>query len=155
MAQDEISPLLPLKLLPNLLQEPAGLESGKVRRDLKIDCTVRDEYSGDLVNLEEQIHRIFYQHGRIRPHDRVLCYFPKYMQLYFDTTECLLWGSECANLELSVKLYLGIMAASCYQCTYLLNILEAQFVLHGGDVSWVTDGLKAVPSKIAQFAKTN
>jgi len=54
-----------------------------------------------------------------------------------------------------VKLYLGMMAASVYNCTYLLNILEAQFVINGGDISWVTEGLEAVDSRVRKFSEIN
>jgi hypothetical protein len=45
----------------------------------------------------------------------------------------LIW-QETGSLDLKTKLYLGIMAVSCFNCTYLMNILEEQFVLNGGDI---------------------
>lgn len=53
------------------------------------------------------------------------------------------------------KLYLGIMAASCYQSEYLVNILEEQFVLGGGNLEWITEGLKKVEPRLAKFAEIN
>ena len=47
------------------------------------------------------------------------------------------------------------MAVSCYHCDYLLNILEEQFVLEGGDLTWITEGLVRVDPKLARFSELN
>lgn len=47
------------------------------------------------------------------------------------------------------------MAVSCYNCHYLINILEEQFVLSGGEPEWITQGLKAVEPRVASFAEIN
>ena len=47
------------------------------------------------------------------------------------------------------------MAVSCYNCEYLLKILEEQFVLSGGNFDWITHGLKAVDYRVAKFADLN
>lgn len=47
------------------------------------------------------------------------------------------------------------MAVSCFNCDYLLNILEEQFVLCGGNIEWITHGLKAVDPRVAKFAEIN
>ncbi len=54
-----------------------------------------------------------------------------------------------------MKLYLGIMAVSCFNCEYMLNILEEQFVLNGGNLEWITGGLKKVDPRLAKFAEIN
>lgn len=54
-----------------------------------------------------------------------------------------------------MKLYLGIMAVSCFNCEYMLNILEEQFVLNGGNLEWITVGLKKVDPRLAKFAEIN
>ena len=54
-----------------------------------------------------------------------------------------------------MKLYLGIMAVSCYNCEYLLNMLEVQFVLNGGNLEWITEGLRKVDPRLAKFAEVN
>jgi hypothetical protein len=58
-------------------------------------------------------------------------------------------------LSLDMKLYLGIMAVSCFNCEYMLNILEEQFVLNGGNLEWITVGLKKVDPRLAKFAEIN
>jgi hypothetical protein len=58
-------------------------------------------------------------------------------------------------LSLDMKLYLGIMAVSCFNCEYMLNILEEQFVLNGGNLEWITGGLKKIDPRLAKFAEIN
>jgi hypothetical protein len=40
------------------------------------------------------------------------------------------------------------MAVSLYDSEYLLKILEEQFLLYGGDVTWLTEGFKKVDQKL-------
>lgn len=40
------------------------------------------------------------------------------------------------------------MAVSCYECEYLLKIQEEQFLINGGDISWLTGGLKKIDPKL-------
>ena len=75
------------------------------------------------------------------------------MEHYTKTTELLVWQE--GNLSLEIKLYLAIMAVSCYNCEYLLTILEEQFVLNGGNLQWITHGLKKVDPRVARFAEVN
>ena len=51
-------------------------------------------------------------------------------------------------LPITWKYYIGIMAVSCFECDYLLKILEEQFLLYGGDVLWLTEGVKKVNCKL-------
>ena len=47
------------------------------------------------------------------------------------------------------------MAVSCYECEYLLKLLEEQFLLYGGDVEWLTCGMKVVDKKLLMIAELN
>jgi len=58
-------------------------------------------------------------------------------------------------LPITWKYYIAIMAVSCYECEYLLKILEEQFLLYGGDVKWLTDGLKIVDKKLQMISELN
>lgn len=51
-------------------------------------------------------------------------------------------------LPLTWKFYIAIMAVSCYDCEYLIKILEDQFLLYNGDIDWLTQGLKSVDPKL-------
>ena len=64
-------------------------EKGEVIREGKDLCidSIYDEYDQSEVNLRSLLDRVFYTNGRIRPHERILCWFPKYLQLYLDALE--------------------------------------------------------------------
>mmetsp|Transcript_42704 Transcript_42704/g.30800 ORF Transcript_42704/g.30800 Transcript_42704/m.30800 type:complete len:80 (+) Transcript_42704:843-1082(+) len=47
------------------------------------------------------------------------------------------------------------MAVSCYDCEYLIKILEDQFLLVNGDIDWLTQGLKSVDPKLQRISKLN
>lgn len=47
------------------------------------------------------------------------------------------------------------MAVSCYECEYLLKIQEEQFLLWGGDINWLTQGLKAIDKKLERISELN
>ena len=47
--------------------------------------SVMDTYYGKEVPLKSLLDDIFYTHGRVRPHERVLCWFPKYLEYFLNT----------------------------------------------------------------------
>ena len=47
------------------------------------------------------------------------------------------------------------MAVSCYECDYLLKVLEEQFVLNDGDPRWLQLGLQAAEPKLQVIAPFN
>lgn len=53
------------------------------------------------------------------------------------------------------KYYIAIMAVSCYDCIYLLKLLEEQFLLSGGEQSWLIKGLTRVPKKLQRLGEVN
>lgn len=58
-------------------------------------------------------------------------------------------------LPVSWKYYIAIMAVSCYQNTYLIKILEEQFLLNGGHTDWLIEGLKKVDKKLQNLGEFN
>lgn len=54
-----------------------------------------------------------------------------------------------------INYYLAIMAVSCYQCEYLMILLQEQFLLSGGQLEWLLIGLDAVDPKIKRIAVLN
>lgn len=78
------------------------------------------------VNVKAILDDLFFENGRIRPHERILCWFPKYLEYFTETTDAVMGKSSDDSdvLRMDQKLYLAIMAVSCYHCDYLLNILE-------------------------------
>jgi sestrin len=63
--------------------------------------------------------------------------------------------SESGILPITWKFYIAIMAVSCYDCEYLMFLLTEQFILHGGDIEWITLGLKSVDPKLQRIATLN
>jgi hypothetical protein len=150
LSEDPISSFFDLEMCPRVLNLPVDIDtqSGEIlRKDPNFSLElVTDSYDMSEVALKELIDDLFYEHGRIRPHERIMCWFPKYLQYFIRSYKEIVVGSDDSKgvLKLEQKLYLGIMAVSCYKCDYLLNILEEQFVLVGGNLEWLADGLKKV-----------
>jgi hypothetical protein len=79
--------------------------------------------------------------------------FPEYLQMQFKLINDLM---NCSSvLPATHRYYLAIMAVSCYNCDYLLKILEEQFILHDGDPKWLHFGLKVVDPKLRLIAELN
>jgi hypothetical protein len=84
---------------------------------------VWDEYDKSKVNLKALLDRIFLTNGRLFHHERILCWFPKYLGLFYEAHDLTMNRQDDA-LPVTWKYYLSIMAVSCYECEYLLKILE-------------------------------
>ena len=130
LEEDPISSYFDLQSLPRVLNLPQGIDqnSGEIiRKDPEFSLeTVFDKYDSSNVQMKTLLDDLFYEHGRIRPHERILCWFPKYLEYFIQSSKDIVGGSDNDSgvLKLEQKLYLGIMAVSCYKCDYLLNILE-------------------------------
>lgn len=120
--------------------------------DFDLSTTV-DEYDNSTINLQELLDRIFFTNGRLAHHERVLCWFPKYLQYFEETNDTLMIHEDV--LPVTWKYYIAIMAISCYECEYLLKLLEEQFLLNGGNVEWLTKGLKKIDKKLERLSTLN
>lgn len=58
-------------------------------------------------------------------------------------------------LPVTWKYYIAIMAISCYECEYLLKLLEEQFLLNGGNVGWLTKGFRKIDKKLERLSIFN
>ena len=105
------------------------------------------------MDLEALLTEIFITNGRLLHHERLLCQFPEYLRQQFRFINDLM--NSHTVLTASYRYYLAIMAVSCYNCEYLLRILEEQYVLNGGDQSWLSIGLEAVDPKLRLIASLN
>ena len=114
---------------------------------------VWDEYDKSEVNLKQMLDRMFFTNGRLFHHERILCWFPKYLEKFFEAHDLLMNRQDI--LPITWKYYLSIMAVSCYECEYLLKILEEQFLLYGGDIDWLNNGLKKVEGKLQKIGEIN
>lgn len=113
-----------------MLNLPCEIDSatGEVKRlQLDFDITqVSCPYGKCSVPLKAILDDLFFENGRLRPHERILCWFPKYLEFFTETTNNVMGKSSDDSdvLRMDEKIYLAIMAVSCYRCDYLLNILE-------------------------------
>jgi hypothetical protein len=95
-----------------------------VRRRNQINLeAVYDEYAKAEVNLKSLLDRIFLTNGRLFHHERILCWFPKYLDLFYEAHDRTMNRQDDA-LPVTWKYYLSIMAVSLYDCEYLLKNLE-------------------------------
>lgn len=95
-----------------------------------------DEYAPDEeVNLEEIVSRLFLIDARLFKHYRLLAWFPTYLKMFIESQCFLMDNNQGGNEELChegetdifpayVNYYIAIMAVSCYQCDYLLVLLQ-------------------------------
>jgi hypothetical protein len=105
------------------------------------------------LDLESLLTEIFINNGRLLHHERLLCFFPEYLQLQFKLINELM--NMHTVLPVQYRYYLSIMAVSCYNCDYLLKILEEQFILNEGNPKWLKYGLKSADSKLRAIAEFN
>ena len=134
LQEDQFSTFFESSECPQILNLPSSVDpaNGEVIRkskDFSVE-SVTDDYFGDQVPLKSLLDDIFYTHGRVRPHERILCWFPKYLEYFLNTSNAMIGKSKADSTVLNIqdKLFLAIMAVSCYKCDYLLGILEEQFV---------------------------
>jgi PA26 p53-induced protein (sestrin) len=81
---------------------------------------VYDEYDKTNVNLKALLDKIFLTNGRLFHHERILCWFPRYLEQFYDAHDTIMNRQDV--LPLTWKYYISIMAVSCYECEYLLKI---------------------------------
>lgn len=114
---------------------------------------VYDEHAKEHMNLQALLDKIFLTNGRLFHHEKILCWFPKYLSHFVETSEVLMNREDV--LPITWKYYIAIMAVSCYDCEYLVKILEEQFLLYGGDVAWLMHGLKKADKKLERLGELN
>ena len=66
---------------------PQGIseETGDVIREEENLTEVFCQYGNCQVPLKSILDDLFFEHGRLRPHERVLCWFPRHLQLSAET----------------------------------------------------------------------
>ena len=108
------------------------------------------------VDVSGLLNKLFIENGRLYHHEVLLCkWFPRYLDLFSQANETLGMSRHDDALPAPWKCYIAIMAISCYECDYLLKTLEEQFLLCGGNIQWLVDGLKAVDPKLATLSDLN
>lgn len=93
--------------------------------------------------------------ARLLLHENFFFLFSDYYKLY-DSTMNLIFKHD--NLiPVKIKIYLAIMAVSSISSMYLLQHLEQEFLLAGGDIDWLINGLNSftISTKLKMIAKFN
>ena len=100
LTEDPISEFFHLSDCPKVLNLPSDVtDSGEVIREqanFSIE-KVFDKYDNNDVELKKLLDGIFYKHGRILPHKRILCWFPKYLEFYSNTYDKVIGSSANEN----------------------------------------------------------
>jgi hypothetical protein len=98
LTEDPISTYFGINEVPKVLNLPSAIDpvtEAVIRADKDFSVeSVKDPYFGDEVKLKSLLDDIFYTHGRIRPHERILCWFPKYLEYFLDTSNVLIGKSK-------------------------------------------------------------
>jgi hypothetical protein len=91
-----------------------------------------DDYEKQEVNLRGILEKLFLEYGRAF-HPNLLMtmnsfHFPLYLQHFTNAHSALGLTSSADIMSSQWKIYLAIMAVSCYECGYLQAFLEEQFI---------------------------
>ncbi|XP_071865589.1 sestrin isoform X1 [Bombus fervidus] len=110
----------------------------------------------DLNNLDEKTHILlmdaFLQNNRLDHVSRVMASHPTYLEHFLRTQHFILRGD--GPLPYDYRHLIAIMAAGRHQCSYLINLQKGEFILQGGDPSWLR-GLKSIPGKLQDLYEIN
>lgn len=117
-------------------------------KNFEIPLTMKKD---NYVNLLNEIFGINF--GRIPHLENILLWFPDYLLKFHQTYQMLMFGE--GPLPTNWRFFLAIMAASCYNCDYLLNRLMINFIKTGGNIKWLENGLKDCPKKLQKIANLN
>lgn len=83
---------------------------------------------------------------------KVIAYHPRYLEHYLSTQNFVM---HCDGpLPFEYRCYIAIMAAARHKCTYLVNLYEKEFLMQGGDRSWL-NGLDCIPAKLRAIYDIN
>ncbi|KAI8360608.1 PA26 p53-induced protein-domain-containing protein [Mortierella sp. GBAus27b] len=94
----------------------------------------------------------FQTYGRISNLFRVLAFFPAFWEKFEHSQTCMMNGP--GPIPKPWRCYLAIMAASQYNCQYMVSMMKLDYLTSGGDPTWL-NGLQYTTQKIRNLAKLN
>ncbi|XP_008191036.2 sestrin homolog [Tribolium castaneum] len=94
----------------------------------------------------------FLQSNRLDHVSQVMGYHTSYLDHFLKTQNFILRGD--GPLPFHYRHYIAIMAAGRHQCGYLINLQKQEFLLLGGDHSWLK-GLSSIPPKLKNLYDIN
>lgn len=77
---------------------------------------------------------------------------PRYLECFLKTNILLLKAK--GSLNKPTLCYIAIMAAARHKCSYLVHLMEQQFLLEGGSQSWLS-GIEHAPAKLRNLSQLN
>jgi len=147
---------IPLKDIPSL-DVGDEFRSPVVTNDPSSFATSPSSYHSLDLNPSALWPRIvketFNNSGRITHLFRIMGYFPSYLEKFRRVYSSVIRGTG-GPIPRTWRYYIGIMASSCHSCQYLVSLLRSEFLLAGGDPSWLK-GLPFAPHKIQKLAIIN
>ncbi|KAL3883232.1 hypothetical protein ACJMK2_029519 [Sinanodonta woodiana] len=94
----------------------------------------------------------FLQNNRLDHVTQLMGYHPQYLESFLRTQQYLLRGE--GPLPPDYRHFIAIMAAGRHQCSYLINLHVQEYILQGGDPSWLR-GLENAPKKLQDLYEIN
>ncbi|XP_075217605.1 sestrin isoform X2 [Lycorma delicatula] len=94
----------------------------------------------------------FLQNSRLDHVTQVMGYHPMYLDIFLRTQNFILRGD--GPLPYDYRHFIAIMAAGRHQCSYLIQLQKQEFILNGGDQTWLK-GLSKIPQKLRNLYEIN
>ncbi|XP_054262433.1 sestrin homolog [Macrosteles quadrilineatus] len=94
----------------------------------------------------------FLQNNRLDHVTQVMGLHPKYLDVFLRTQNFILRGD--GPLPYDYRHYIAIMAAGRHQCSYLVQLQKQEFLMQGGDKTWLK-GLAHIPQKLRNLYEIN
>lgn len=116
---------------------------------------LKTTYPFDYRKHEESVENLVYKKGKLLIHEPFLMWFENLFEFKEKSFHNLLKHENSNIIDPAWKYYLAIMAVSTIKCEYLLHHLETEFLLAGGEMSWLVEGVKATPDKLNLISELN
>ncbi|KAF9177481.1 Sestrin-1 [Haplosporangium sp. Z 767] len=94
----------------------------------------------------------FLNYGRTSNLFRIMAFFPSFWEKFESSQSCMMNGP--GPIPKPWRCYVAIMAASQYNCQYMVSMMKLDYLTSGGDPTWL-NGLQYTTQKIRNLAKLN
>ncbi|KAF9168863.1 Sestrin-1 [Mortierella sp. AD011] len=94
----------------------------------------------------------FLNYGRTSNLFRIMAFFPSFWEKFENSQSCMMNGP--GPIPKPWRCYVAIMAASQYNCQYMVSMMKLDYLNSGGDPLWL-NGLQFTTQKIRNLAKLN
>lgn len=106
-----------------------------------------------LPSMQEHLEDTFIRFGRIANLTQLFLLLPEFFVVFSRTLGTIM--RDDGPIPVTWRHYLAILAASRYNCTYLIKLHERDFLLQGGDLNWLSYKKEDIPKKIVKLFKIN